>query len=151
MKTFGKVVLIVVCVLVVIGFIGMGIAFFATGNTANADEYSLGNDTIKSVKAVVEKRDVTSVSSSTSNGVSTKEITYKSNTVYQDLLTYTQYLRSEGGFVLTKDMNLNVSPSTVQLGKESVESGKIILLTISYDSLGYTISIQKGAGTLNRY
>ena len=145
MKTFGKVVLIVVCVLVVIGFIGMGIAFFATGNTANADEYSLGNDTIKSVKAVVEKRDVTSVSSSTSNGVSTKEITYK------DLLTYTQYLRSEGGFVLTKDMNLNVSPSTVQLGKESVESGKIILLTISYDSLGYTISIQKGAGTLNRY
>ncbi len=146
-----KVILIIVCVVVVLGLLGMGIAFIATGNTANADEYTFGNDVIRSVKAVVEKRDVTGVSSGIENGVSVKEITYKSNTVQQDLITYTQYLRNEGGFKLTKDMNLTISPSTVYLAKQSVESGKIILMNIEYDDLGYKIIMKKGVGTLNAY
>lgn len=146
-----KIVLIVIACIFVLGLLGGIIAFIATGNTANADEYKLGNDTIKSIKSVVEKRQVTSVATETSNGITTKKIEYTSDTVYDDLLKYTQYLRNEGGFALTKDMDLYVTPSTVELGKKSNDSGKLIMMTIDYNSFGYTIIIQKGEGTLTTY
>ena len=146
-----KIVLIVVACIFVLGLLCGIIAFVATGNTANADEYKLGNDTIKSIKSVVEKRQVTSVATETSNGITTKRIEYVSDTVYDDLLKYTQYLRNDGGFALTKDMNLSITPSTVELGKLSNDSGKLIMITIEYNSFGYTIIIQKGEGTLTTY
>jgi len=147
MKKILKIIMIIIALAVVGGII----AFIAVGNTANADEYKLGNDTIKSIKAVVEKREVNSVSTETSNGITTKKIEYTSNTVYEDLLKYTQYLRNEGGFALTKDMDLSVTPSTVELGKKSNDDNKIIMMTIDYNSFGYTIIIQKGEGTLSIY
>ena len=147
MKKLLKIVLIIFA----LGLIGGIIAFMAVGNTANADEYKIGNDTIKSVKAIVEKRQVVSVSSKISNGITTKTIEYKSNNVQEDLLKYTQYLRNEGGFTLSKDMNLREIPSTVELAKNSNDDGEIIMMTIDYNSFGYTITIQKGEGTLTRY
>jgi len=147
MKKLLKIVLIIFA----LGLIGGIIAFMAVGNTANAEEYKIGNDTIKSIKSIVEKRQVVSVSTKASNGVTTKTIEYKSDTVQDDLLKYTQYLRNEGGFALTKDMDLREIPSTVQLGKNSNDAGKIVMMTIDYNSFGYTITIQKGEGTLTRY
>lgn len=146
-----KIVLIVIACIFVLGLLGGIIAFVTTGNTANADEYKLGNDTIKSIKSVVEKRQVTSVATETSNGITTKKIEYVSDTVYDDLLKYTQYLRNDGGFALTKDMDLSLTPSTIELGKLSNDSGKLIMMTIAYNSFGYTIIIQKGEGTLTTY
>lgn len=146
-----KIVLIVIACICVLGLIGCIIAFATTGNTANAEEYKLGNDTIKSIKSVVEKRQVTSVSTEVSNGITTKRIEYKSDTVQDDLVKYTQYLRNEGGFSLTKNMDLLVTPSTVELGKTSNDSGKLIIMTIDYNSTGYTIIMQKREGTLNMY
>lgn len=141
----------ILLIIFVIGLIGGIIAFMATGNTANAEEYKLGNDTIKSIKAIVEKRQVVSVSTKTSNGITTKTIEYKSDNVQDDLLKYTEYLRNEEGFSLTKDMDLSVIPSTVELGKISNDTGNLIMMTIDYNSFGYTITIQKGEGTLTMY
>lgn len=141
----------ILLIIFVIGLIGGIIAFMATGNTANAEEYKLENDTIKSIKAIVEKRQVVSVSTKTSNGITTKTIEYKSDNVQDDLLKYTEYLRNEEGFSLTKDMDLSVIPSTVELGKNSNDTGNLIMMTIDYNSFGYTITIQKGEGTLTMY
>lgn len=141
----------ILLIIFVIGLIGGIIAFMATGNTANAEEYKLGNDTIKSIKAIVEKRQVVSVSTKTSNGITTKTIEYKSDNVQDDLLKYSEYLRNEEGFSLTKDMDLSVIPSTVELGKISNDTGNLIMMTIDYNSFGYTITIQKGEGTLTMY
>lgn len=141
----------ILLIIFVIGLIGGIIAFMATGNTANAEEYKLGNDTIKSIKAIVEKRQVVSVSTETSDGITTKTIEYKSDNVQDDLLKYTEYLRNEEGFSLTKDMDLSVIPSTVELGKNSNDTGNLIMMTIDYNSFGYTITVQKGEGTLTMY
>lgn len=141
----------ILLIIFVIGLIGGIIAFMATGNTANAEEYKLGNDTIKSIKAIVEKRQVVSVSTKTSNGITTKTIEYKSDNVQDDLLKYSEYLRNEEGFSLTKDMDLSVIPSTVELGKISNDTGNLIMMTMDYNSFGYTITIQKGEGTLTIY
>lgn len=145
-----KVLKIILIVIVCIFALGM-LAFILTGSAANSDEYKLGNDQIKSIKAVVDKRQVTATSIKTENGLTTKSITYKSDDVQGDLLKYVQYLRGEGGFTLTKDMNLSEIPSTVELGKESNDSGKIIMMTIDYNSFEYTITIQKGKGQLTIY
>ncbi len=151
MKKGLKITLVVVACALVLGLVGGGIAFFATGNTAKADEYKLGNDTIKSVKAIVAERQVTSVSKETSNGTKPTVIEYKSSTVQDDLIAYTQYLRSDGGFTLTKDMDLTVPTSSVQLAKESADSDKILVMTIDYTPFGYTITIQKGERSLTLY
>lgn len=121
------------------------------GNSANADEYKLGDDTVKSIKAVVEKRKVVSISTATSNGVKTKKVEYKSNTVQEDLTKYVQYLRDEAGYVLTKDVDLSQKSASIELGKKSVDSGKILIMTIDYNPFGYTITLQKGEGTLTMY
>lgn len=141
----------ILLIIFVIGLVGGIIAFMATGNTANAEEYKLGNDTIKSIKAIVEKRQVVSVSTKTSNRITTKTIEYKSDNVQDDLLKYTEYLRNEEGFSLTKDMDLSVIPSTVELGKNSKDTGNLNMMTIDYNSFGYTITIKKGKGTLTMY
>ena len=151
MKKGFKIVLIVIACILVVGLVGGIIAIVSVGNVANNEEYKLGNDKIKSIKAIVEKRQVTAVSTETSNGITTKKVEYKSSTVQEDLQKYTQYLRNEGGFTLTKDMDLNIPSATVELGKESKDAGKLLVMTIDYNAFGYTIIIQKGEGTLVRY
>lgn len=146
-----KIVLIIIACIFVLGLVGGIIAFIATGNTANAEEYKLGNDTIKSVKAIVTKRQVVSTSTEISNGITTKRIEYKSDSVQEDLLKYIEYLRNEESFYLTKNMNLSTIPSTIELGKNSKDNGQLIMMTIDYNSFGYTITIQKGKGTLTMY
>jgi len=137
-------ILIAVCV--------MGLVFGIIGKTANEEEYKLGDDTIKTVKAVVGKRQVVSTSTESSNGMTTRRVEYKSESVQEDLAKYIQYLRETEGFTLTGDMNLTKIPSTVHLGKESsVNKGKLLMITIEYDAFGYTITIQKGNGTLSLY
>lgn len=151
MKKGFKILIIVICCIGVLALAAGLIAHYATGKSSNAEEYELGNDTVKSVKAVVDKRDVSAVSTATKNGIKTKKITYQSDTVQDDLIKYVQYLRGEGGFDLTRDMNLSQIPGIVQLGKESEDAGKILIMTIEYDRNEYTVTLEKGKGNLNRY
>lgn len=149
-KSVKGILFVIACIFAIV-LVGVGIAFFAVGNSANADEYKLGDDTVKSIKAVVEKRKVVSISTATSNGVKTKKVEYKSNTVQEDLTKYVQYLRDEAGYVLTKDVDLSQKSASIELGKKSVDSGKILIMTIDYNPFGYTITLQKGEGTLTMY
>ncbi len=151
MKRGMKVILIIVACILGIGLVVGGITFTVVKNSSNMEEYKLGNDTIKSIKAVVDKRKVVSVSTSTSNGVREKSIEYKSSTVQKDLSKYVEYLVKEDNFILTQDMDLSKIPASVQLGKESKDAGQIMIMTIDYTTFGYTITIQKGEGTLTRY
>lgn len=142
-----------IIVLVFVCFLGLGLLIggmlmMILGNEAKAEEYTLGNDTIQSIGAVVGKRSVTSISIENSVGVKTKTVHYRSDAVQSDLMEYVQYLREEAGFQLTSDMDLAQIPATVQLGKQSEDPGDILILTIDYGMSGYTITLQKGSGTL---
>lgn len=148
MKKSLKIFLIVVACLLVVGLIAGGVATFMLNKAANTEEYTIGSDTIKSVKAVVEKRTVTSVSTSIKDGVTTKTVHYKSDSVQEDLIQYVQYLRQDAEFQLIADMNLAQIPATVQMAKDSKDPGNILYLAIDYDMFGYTITLQKGEGSL---
>ena len=108
----------------------------------------MGDDTISSIKSVVEKRKVTSVYTGIKNGITTKTVEYKSDSVQDDLIKYVEYLRTDAGFSLIKEMDLSVVPSTVQLAKESVDEGQVIIIIIDYTLNGYTIKLTKGERTL---
>lgn len=151
MKKVLKIALIIIVCIIILAVIVGVIASGGINSVANADEYKIGNDTISSIKAVVEERNVTAVSTETSNGITTQTIEYESDTVQEDISKYVEYLRAEGGFLLTEDADLSQVPSTVQLGKESNDSGQIIRMTINYDASSYTIIIQKGKGSVTAY
>lgn len=143
-----KLVLTIVVSFLTIGILTGGILFFTLKNIANAKEYKLGNDTIASINAIVDKRKITSVSTETSNAIKTKSITYKSNSVHEDLDKYIEHLTNEEHFTLLKNVDLSLASSTVQLGKDSKDPQQIIVITITYDPFGYTIILQKGDGSL---
>ena len=146
-----KIVLIVLgCVIALAAIICFTIYFFISSfsNLSDVEEYTLGDDTISSIKSVVEKRKVTSVYTGIKNGITTKSVEYKSDSVQDDLIKYVEYLRTDAGFSLIKEMDLSVVPSTVQLAKESVDEGQVIIIIIDYTLNGYTIKLTKGEGTL---
>jgi uncharacterized protein YneF (UPF0154 family) len=71
-----KIVMAIFIFALVVGVAGGVFAFMTVINAAKADEYNLGDDTIKSINFVVGERKVTSISTSIENGRHTKQIIY---------------------------------------------------------------------------
>lgn len=139
-----KIVFIVLVLLLALAIMGIGVVSIGIGDASDLEEYKIDKDIIKSIKAVVARREVTSMTNEKKNEVTIKKMKYKSADVKEDLEKYIEYLTDEADFVLTQDMNLEETPSTIELSKSSIDEGKIIRMTIEYDSFGYTINIQKG-------
>ncbi len=131
----------------------MALLFALTGcgatlaNAGKLTEYEMSGDKIPSITSVVGEREVTGVNTATDNGVKTKQYTYVSATVYDDLWAYVQRLMGDG-WLVTQDIDLAVIPGTGQLGTHSIEEGQILLVSFSYDSTGYIIELTKGKGTI---
>ncbi len=118
-------------------------------NAAEAESYDFGKDAIPSIKAVLgESREVSGVTTSTENGTQRKQYDYKSDTVYDDLVAYMEYMINEQGWLLTQDMDLRVAPGAAQIAKASADEGKLLVINVSYDETTYILLIQKGEGTL---
>ncbi len=119
----------------------------ALTNAAKLEQYDMGDDVIISITSVVGEREVTSVAASTNNGIDSKQYTYASDMVYDDLLAYVTRLM-DGGWLVTQAIDLNVVPGSGELGTHSVDDGKILLVSFAYDEDEYTIKVTKGNGTL---
>jgi hypothetical protein len=142
-----KTVCTVVSVLLVFALVP---ALSGCGILADAEkleQYEMDEDVIPSINSVVGEREVTGVESSTDNGVKVKQYSYSSDSVFDDLLQYVITLR-EDGWLVTQDIDLDVVPGTGELGKNSVDEGRVVLVFFSYDDSGYTIKISKGEGTI---
>ena len=144
-----KVIIGVVCIVVLL-IIGVAILFFVTGNAAKLTEYELGGDKLPSVNAVIgETRKVTGVTSNVSSGVQQKQYTYESASVTKDLAMYTTRLR-DNGWIVTKSYDFSANSGEAQLGKESIDQGQILLMSIAFEQNRYAIKITKAVGQLNR-
>lgn len=145
MKKSVKVVLGILGGIIVLGIILGMVVFSVLNNQKNADYYTLGADQIASVKTVVGVREISGVSTSTQNGVSAKTYDYKSETSTTDVSQYVTYIVEEEGFIPTI---LNQQSDQPVYAKESVDEGKILIITIDDTGFGYTLTLQKGEGTL---
>ncbi|MBU3099288.1 MULTISPECIES: hypothetical protein [Clostridium] len=151
MKKPLKIILIVVGVLLILGIVGATITITAMNSASNSSEYKIGNNTIPSIKAVLGKRSVNGVSTETSNNITKKVYTYsKIQDVNGDLVKYIKYLTQNNGFLAMTDFDLNTPSGTLQLGKNSSESGKVIILDIQWDMGTYSIALRSGSGSINK-
>ena len=140
--------------IVVIAAIIVGVYFYATDSAEKLTEYEFGGDKVASINAVIgETRKVTGVdvgtSVTTSGSAEHKQYDYETASMVQDLTTYSLYLRNNGWLVL-KDYNLTTGTGEMQLGIESVDSGKILVMSIAFNEGKYAVRITKLDGTLTR-
>lgn len=147
MKKGLKILIGIVVVIVIIVLV----ALYFTGRQTKMKEITFGEDKIRTVYAVVgEKRKVTGVSyeKSTTTDAVRRTVTYKEGVVTeQDITDYVTGLR-EDGFLIT----VSFENYDGQLGMESKDEGKIVLVDIEYDKLGETvITYTKGTGTITKY
>jgi len=120
----------------------------ALDEAAALSEYEVGGDLIPSITAVVGQREVTGVESQTSNGIPSRQYTYASDVVFEDLFAYVSMLREGEGWLVTEAYDLAQVPGTAQLGRESKDDGQILLLSIAYEDAKYAIKITKLEGTI---
>lgn len=121
----------------------------ALEDSAKLSEYEIGDESIPSITSVVGEREVTGVESSTNDGINSKQYTYASVSVYDDLLAYVRKLMDDN-WLVTQDIDLNVVPGKRQLGKKASEEGQILLLSIAYEDSKYAIKITKAEGTIEQ-
>jgi len=122
--------------------------FAGCGDAAKLTEYDFGTDKIPTVNFVIdEERKVTGISTGFDNGVQYKQYTYKSDSVFDDLLTYSEYLRGSGWLVI-QDYDLNDSEGELQLATDSSEAGKILIISVAFTSGEYAVRINKLEGEL---
>ena len=127
----------------VLGLTGCG----ALGKAKELTAYEFGDDSIPTVNSVVGERKVTGVSSGSGTGGTYQEYTYVSETAAEDLSVYLSGI-AENGWTPTTDIDLANIPGTAQLAIESKDSGKVIVIDVTYDQSGYTIKLTKRDGTL---
>ena len=140
--------------IIVIAAIIVGLWFYTTNSASKLTEYDFGTDKIPSINAIIgETRKVTGVSAgtsvSTSGSAQYKQYDYETASMVKDLMAYWAYLQSNGWLAL-KDFNLNASSGEMEVGKESADNGKILIISVKFEQSGYTIKITKVAGTLTR-
>lgn len=125
----------------------------ALEEAAALQEYELGEDSIITINALVGTRSVTGVSTSQSGGSITKEYTYKSDSVREDLTAYlTELVNNQGYLAIEEDIDLAVVPGSAKIAIVSPsDTSKIIIMEILYTGTEYTIGITRMTGTLNTY
>ena len=124
------------------------------GNIADKDYFELGVDQVPSVKLVLgETRDISSSSSSTSNGIQTMVIKYSVETNQaNEMRQYTQALVNEYGFVATTSSDFSMpTGNDMEFARESDEDGFIVMVSVEYGITGYTLTITRGKGTLTLF
>ena len=124
----------------------------AMEKAATLQDYEIGGDSVVAITGLVGKRTVTGVSTSSATGSNTKEYTYESSSVQDDLTAYLSELVYEQGYIATEDIDLENTSGTAAVAAESPsDSSKIITVDIDYTGSGYTITLTRLTGTLTEY
>jgi len=123
---------------------------------ANADEpstlktYDFGRDKVPSVTSVVGERTVTGVESEGKNEFPSKQYTYQSDSVFDDLSQYTQLLQEQEWTIAGGGYDLKESPGSAQFVKESADNGQLLVLFITYEQSEYAIKVTKVEAALGQ-
>lgn len=109
---------------------------------------TVGRDEIPTLYSVVGERKITGTEAGFKNDVHYKILTYKSGAVSDnDLQSYIDSLQREDDFICTQSSSVEDNVLTLQLGKESMDNGKIVLVDVQYsktDGVVIRYSTEKG-------
>lgn len=114
--------------------------------------YVLGNDKIPSISSIVGERELYKYKSSDGDNYISKTYKYKNiKNPTSDITNYIDTLKNDYNYLYTSKIDLSKKEGKLQLGNNSVDSKKIIIVNITYDKDSYTITLTKGDGKINSY
>jgi hypothetical protein len=138
--------------IVIIGVIG-AITAFLSGGVEDSGYYQIGGERLPSVAyALGEEREIVSLKTNTANGVETLSAVYDVSGAKQgeDIREYFGYLQGEDGFVMRSDTGDAAfdekTGAEIQVWRNAVEPGYMIIVQADYDERGYTITVMRGEG-----
>jgi len=143
---------VILIIIVAVTALGITAALIVSASilnmTAEAYYFKLGGDHIPTVRlAVGEIRKVTLSQSGVSDGAQYKQYTYKTDSVFDDLLAYSDYLRDSGWYV-TMGYNLYNDSGEMQFAIDSVDSGMIVVISVAFTQTKYTVKMTKLEGSI---
>ncbi len=125
----------------------LALALCACGSAAKLQSYDFGDDSIPSINSIIgAERKVSGVSTGVGTDGDYQEYTYASDTPVEDIQTYIDELQNRG-WIITQ-IEGDDTAGSVQLGMESADNGKILLVTINYSGPSYKLDARKTEGTL---
>ncbi|MBO5504935.1 MAG: hypothetical protein J5984_00475 [Clostridia bacterium] len=125
------------------------IIFTGCGKKA-PDTYDMGADSFPSITYVVGDRTLESYEMDNEENPTQKILVYSgSEDGNTDIYEYMNYLIENCGGIVTRALE-NTEKGTSEIAMESKDSGKIISVNFDYTKDGYTVTIKKFEGKLNR-
>lgn len=120
--------------------------------SSTAENIEMNDDKVPSVYSVIGEKKIVGTTSEVEHKVRKTTLTYKAGSISEkEIQKYIDYLRETENYVYTLDTKQSTEGTMVQLGKESVTSGKIVLIDVLYpamDSESVKIMYRSGEGAL---
>jgi hypothetical protein len=146
--------LFVILGLIVVGAAAALIVVFvvlpnALKTAAAIEYYEIVDDKVPSIKlALGEERKVAGASSSVGNGVHTKTFVYETDgNQGVELAEYAAYLKEKDGFEFITSFDFSTATGTkIQLARNSVKDGYMVVVQLDWTKTGYTVSLMWGEG-----
>ncbi len=131
---------------------GSVFSYYLFLSSKSPTQYQLDKEFVPSITSIVGNRSVKDTKTEKKDNNIKKTYKYVNiSNVTADLTNYITYLTETLEFINTTTYDLTESSGTIKLGNESKSEGYVILITITYNSNSYTITIEKKLGTLTRY
>ncbi len=112
---------------------------FAYSSTRNFDYYNIGQDNVASITRIVGQRNFAGYSLKYGSGVHSKTYKYKSTNCMEDVIAYGLHLKNNEGFAFKKKQGSD----TIEYYKNSLETGKVFVITIRFDENNYSINLRQ--------
>ncbi|MDA9471220.1 hypothetical protein [Enterococcus sp. 5H] len=120
--------------------------------SSTAENIEINDDKVPSIYSVIGEKKIVGTNSEVENKVRKTTLTYKAGSISEkEMQEYIDYLRETENYVYTLDTKQSTEGTMLQLGKESVTSGKIILVDVLYPAMAsesVKIMYRSGEGSL---
>ncbi|MDR2687182.1 MAG: zinc ribbon domain-containing protein [Oscillospiraceae bacterium] len=117
--------------------------------TDTADYFFIGPDKVPTVNKAVGYRKSPSSATSTWMGAINIQVDYLSDSPGEDTYNYVLYLQDNDGFVCLADVDTFATPEGEAIfGRNSVEAGQRLIMTVTWDSGGYNVHLQRAEGEI---
>lgn len=137
--------------IVSVGLLVMFSVLLVSCASSTAAEIEINEDKIPSIYSVIGEKKIVGTSSEIKNKVRSTTLTYKAGSISEkEIQKYVDHLQEEE-YIHTLDSKQTSDGTLIQLGKDSVTTGDIVLVDLIYptmDSESVKIMYRSGPGTL---
>lgn len=144
--SLAKSLVILIILVIAIYFLAM---FILTKNASSTDNYSIGGDSVPSVKYVLGQREISKIKYNYKDGVLSKTYYFKDmENLANDLIKYVGYLMENNSYEILTDFNPTVDGGSTKLAATSLKTyGSLDVIEISWSGKDCTMKMYRDLET----